>query len=327
MKVIFAGSPLIAVPALEAIIAEHEIILAGVLTNPDTSKGRSGKLEPTDVGAVAEKISKQFFAAGKPALEILKPEKLDSAVREQIAALNPDLLVSFAYGRIFGPKFLSLFPMGGINVHPSLLPKYRGATPIPAAILNRDSETGISIQKIAPEMDCGDILAKEIVQLNGRETTENLNKIMAEKAAGLLPRVLKDIAAGKTHETPQNHAEAGYCSLIKKEDGIIDWNLSALEIDARIRAFDPWPLCSTTYAGQLLYILEAVPIDAEISEKQPGLVFDKDKKQGILIQTGNGVLAVKALQLQGKKPLEWLAFLNGSRNFIGSRLGVQETGN
>ena len=321
MKVLFAGSPGIAVPALEALSREEGITLA-VLTNPDSPKGRKagqGKAEPTEIGAAAEIISARLAAGGKQPVPVFKPLKLDAGAREEISAFGPDLLVSFAYGKIFGPKFLALFPLGGINIHPSLLPKYRGAAPIPAAILNREAETGISIQKLAPEMDSGDILAVERLQLTGRETTGSLGEIMAQKAAQMLPAVLKDIAAGKARAAPQNHSEASYCSLLVKEEGLIDWNKSAAEIDARIRAFDPWPLCWTIHEGRQLFILKASAMDT--GPGTPGLVLGIDKGRGILVQTGEGALAVTELQYQARKALEWRAFLNGSRNFTGSRLG------
>jgi methionyl-tRNA formyltransferase len=327
MRIIFAGSPAIAVPALEAAAAlaansPADFSLAGVLTNPDSPKGRGGKSGPTDIGAAAARLSAEFAAQGKPSPAVLAPEKLDTAARERIAALKPDLLVSFAYGRIFGPKFLALFPLGGINIHPSLLPAYRGPTPIPQAILNRDAQTGITIQRLALEMDCGGILLQESVPLNGRETTASLSELMAQKAALMLPEALRGLAAGTLREEPQNHALASYCSLIAKEDGLIDWNKSAAEIDARIRAFTPWPLCWTTHKGEQLFILQAEPFaDAAVRDsRDPGRVLDIDKQRGILVQTGKGILAITALQYRAKKALEWRAFLNGARNFTDSVL-------
>jgi len=315
MRVIFAGSPAIAVPSLEAICNIKEIELCGVLTNPDTPKGRHGAPVPTEVGDAAEKLVSV----------ILKPAKLDVAAREQVSALKPDLLVSFAYGRLFGPKFLSLFPLGGINIHPSLLPKYRGPSPLQAAILNRDTVTGITIQTLAAEMDCGDILAAEQLQLTGRETALSLGALAAEKAAQMLPDVLKKIASGTVQKTAQNNDLASYCSLVSKEDSIIDWNKSAFEIDARIRAFDPWPLCRTIHNGRELYILKADVYKggdfSEIPPKKPGLVLDTAGKHGIMIQTGDGILCVTELQYQAKKALFWRDFLNGARDFSGSLLG------
>ena len=324
MRVLFAGSPAIAVPSLETLCAMHgsgEIELAGALTNPDSPKGRRGALQPTEVAEAAAKISRQFEERGSAGFPVLKPEKLDSSAREQVCALKPDLLVSFAYGRIFGPKFLALFPLGGINIHPSLLPKYRGPSPIQAAILNRDAETGITVQTLAPEMDSGDILAREHLRLTGGETTGSLGEIAAQKAAQMLPETLKAIAGGKSRAEPQNHGEASYCSLISRDDGLIDWNRSAVEIEARIRAFDPWPLCRTIHKGLELFILKA-GVKKDLScERQAGFVLGIDKKDGILVQTGEGVLAVTELQYQARKALFWRDFLNGARDFSGSILG------
>ena len=326
MRILFAGSPAIAVPALEALITSGSsggFTLAGLLTNPDSPKKRSGKPEPTDCAAALERRAACLEA---PAIPLLKPEKLDGTAREQVAALKPDLLVSFAYGRIFGPKFLALFPLGGINIHPSLLPKYRGPTPIPAAISNRETETGITIQKLAAEMDSGDILIQETVPLGGRETTASLSGTMAEKAAQLVQAALRGIAGGTLRARVQDHSAATYCSLITKEDGIIDWNLSAVEIDARIRAYNPWPLSRTIHGDREILILKAeAPEETVIPHVLPGEVLGKDNEKGILIQTGRGILAVRELQYQAKKALEWKAFLNGARNFIGARLGWHET--
>jgi methionyl-tRNA formyltransferase len=289
--------------------------LAGLLTNPDSPRGRSGRPEPTECAAAIEGLASQCV--------VLKPEKLDSAARVLVAELKPDILVSFAYGKIFGPKFLSLFPLGGINIHPSLLPKYRGPTPIPAAIINQDAETGITIQRLAEQMDSGDILVQEKLLLDGRETTASLSETMAQKAAELLPVALRGIAAGTLQARAQDHSAATYCSLIEKEEGLINWNRSALEIDAGIRAFDPWPLSWTTHGELRLFIHKAEPWrQGEETGKEPGEVLGKDKDKGILIQTGQGVLAVSQLQYQGKKAMEWKAFLNGARNFLGAKLGT-----
>ena len=312
MRILFAGSPDIAVPSLEAVYRQDGIELAGVLTNADSSKGRHGALFPTDIAEAAQKMT---------GIPVLKPEKLDASAREQVAALKPDLLVSFAYGHIFGPKFLALFPLGGINVHPSLLPKYRGPSPIQAALLNRDAETGITVQMLAAEMDRGDILAAEKIELSGRETAGSLSELAAQKAALLLVSVLTQIKDGTAVKTAQNHEEAVYCKLISRDDGLIDWSLSAAQIEAKIRAFDPWPLCRTIHKGRELYILKADIFKGQIQEKSSGQVLGIDKENGILIQTGDGILSVTQLQYQAKKALAWRDFLNGARDFIGSQLG------
>jgi len=321
IRVFFAGSSAIAVPSLEALAFKDGVELAGTLTNPDTPKGRSGTPEPTEVGYAAQKILRQYEKQGKAAFPVLKPAKLDAPVREQISLLKPDLLVSFAYGRIFGPKFLALFPLGGINIHPSLLPKYRGPSPIQAAILNRDTVTGITVQRLAQEMDSGDILAVEQFQLMGGETFGSLSEVVSGKSANLLLEVLGNIADGKAEGTPQDHGKASFCSVIKKDDGIIDWKMSASQIEARIRAFDPWPLCRTVHNGRQLFILKADVFKDKDTGVKPALVLGIDKQAGILVQTGEGILAVKELQYQAKKALYFPDFLNGARDFEGSILG------
>ena len=333
MRVLFAGSPEIAVPALKALCAIEGIELAGVLTNPDTPKGRHGAPQPTDVGeaAVALYAGTQSASCGEAsrAIPILKPEKLDAFAREQVGALKCDLLISFAYGRIFGPMFMALFPLGGINIHPSLLPKYRGPTPVQAAILNRDKVTGITVQWLAKEMDCGDIIIQEELPLSGKETADSLSVVIAAKAAVMLPEALKKIATGNARGIPQSEIKtsAGYCSLISKEDGQIDWGRSTEEIEAKIRAFTPWPLCRTIHDGRELIILKAdvfnddeTAVLAKLAGK-PGQVLGSDKNYGILIRTGKGILAVTQLQYQAKKALFWRDFLNGARDFSGSILG------
>jgi methionyl-tRNA formyltransferase len=319
ISVIFAGSPAIAVPALRA-LANLESAgvcrLAGVLTNPDAAKGRGGKSAPTETAAAALDLD--------PRPPILKFEKLDGDAREAAAALKPDLLASFAYGKIFGPKFLALFPLGGVNVHPSLLPRWRGAAPIQAAILHGDAETGVCVQRLAAEMDCGEILARERFPLSGRETALSLGKAAAEKGAALLAGVIRRAAAdGKLPAgEAQDETAAVYSALITREMGRIDWNAAAAEIDRKIRAFTPWPPCVTRFSGEDIYLLEGRPFldDAGSAEALPGTVLGTDRQRGILIQTGGGVFAAEKLQFPARKALDWRSFLNGTRNFIGSRL-------
>ena len=290
MRVVFAGSPAIAVPTLEAVCAMPDVELAAVLTNPDSPKGRHGASEPTDIGAAAGRLVATKFSVAK--LPILKPQKLDAALRKALAALKPELLVSFAYGHIFGPKFLALFPLGGINIHPSLLPRYRGATPIQAALLHRDHETGLSIQWLAREMDSGDLLYQERIPLSGRETTESLSAFMAIKAAAALPTVLSAIARGnkvsegRVESRPQT-GDVSYCASITKDQGRIDWTQSAEAIDAQIRAFTPWPLSWTLHGEQYLHLLEAVPYtEAPYTEAPVGMVLGIDTRAG----TSGGLL-------------------------------------
>ena len=334
MRVLFAGSPAIAVPSLNA-LSELEaegghVVLAGLLTNPDRAR-RHGYSEPTDVSAAALALDAARKERGLAPIIQLKPEKLDESFREEVSALAPDLLVSFAFGRIFGPRFLALFPRGGINIHPSLLPKYRGAAPIPAAILAGENETGICIQKLALEMDAGDILASERLELSGRETTSSLTQTVSERAAIMLRKLLLDFDPALAAARPQE-GKAIYCREMKKEEGVIDWKKSAVDIDAQIRAYTPWPLSFTHLGKDTLFILEAraleqkaAPVPPDTQGSLPGMVLGTDRETGILVQTGSGVLAVSRLQWQAKKALDWKAFYSGRKNsasaFIGSRLG------
>jgi len=334
MRILFAGSPAIAAPSLCALseleLEGNGIVLAGVLTNQDSRKGRRGQDEPSDISAAASELDVQRRERGFSPIPQLKPEKLGAQARKEVAALSPDLLVSFACGHFFGPRFLALFPLGGINVHPSLLPKYRGASPIPAVILCREKETGICIQKLAPEMDAGDILSADSFELSGQETASSLCETVARRAALLLRELFLNFDSAFASARPQE-GEAVYCREIKKEAGLIDWNKSSDEIDAQIRAYTPWPLSFTRLGEDLLFILEGQPLGTQAaaaaelpsaaSRPPPGTVLGTSRNFGILIQTGNGILAVSRLQWQAKKALGWKDFCNGARNFIGVRLG------
>jgi methionyl-tRNA formyltransferase len=310
VRVLFAGSPEIAVPALEAIAARHRLV--GALTNPPSAKGRGLALSGTPVAAAAA-------ALGVP---VLSPERLGPAEREAVAALGPELLVVFAYGRIFGPKFMALFPKGGINAHPSLLPRWRGCAPIPYAILNRDPMTGVSVQYVAPRMDSGDVLATREIALDGTETTESLSGLSAGIGAELLVSVIDGIEAGTARGEPQDEPAATYCAALTKDGGLVDWGSSSLEIDARVRAFHPWPGAWTTFSGERLALLTARPCPGDASASEPGTVLSVDKSKGIMVQTGEGQLALARLQLRGKRPMDFKDFANGARGLIGTRLGA-----
>jgi methionyl-tRNA formyltransferase len=266
-------------------------------------------------------------AAAELGLPVFQPEKLDAAFRASVRELSPDILVVAAYGKIFGPRFLACFPRGGINLHPSLLPRYRGPCPINAAILGGDPETGITIQSIALEMDAGDIIAQEKIPLTGKETAPALTETAAKKGAEVLARVLDQIAAGTAVYTRQDASLATCCGLLSREQGKINWNDGAVHIERMIRAFDPWPGAWTLFRGEPLRILAAEPLpepqalDAGGPRPGPGEVLGVDTNRGILIQTQNGLLAVRELQLQSKKAMNFASFINGVRGFTGSVLG------
>lgn len=321
MRVLFAGSPDIAVPSLIRASFEHEIV--GVLTNPESAKGRGLALERTPVAEAA-------FDLFGDRVPILAPERLGGEARETVAALGADILVSFAYGRIFGPKFLALFPKGGVNVHPSLLPRFRGPAPIPSAILARDSSTAITVQRLALEMDSGDILGQLVVPLSCTETAEDLSEVAAIMGADLLSLVLEEIQEGRERPRAQE-GESVYCSMLRKEDGLIDWKASLLDIDAKIRAFYPWPGAFTYFRGMRLNVLEAFPFphvtfaagpsSLDFEDPVPGTVLGLDKSRGIMVQTVDGLIALRRLQVQHKKALPYREFANGMRDLVGVVLG------
>lgn len=318
IKILYAGSPEAARITLEKLVdlqtsCGFEIV--GVLSNPPSAKGRHKDLIPTPVAAFAN----------EKGIPVFTPEHLDSAARDQIRPLGAELLVCFAYGHIFGPKFLEMFPLGGINLHPSLLPKYRGCTPVPAAILNRDNQTAVTIQTLGLKMDEGDILAQTIVDLKGTETGESLLNYSAEEGAQLISSLLSETS--KNRKLPAGKAQSGeasYTGIITKEDGKINWNESAVVTEAKIRAYYPDPGCWCVENGTTLRILEARLFsgncEADVEGAAAGSVLAFSKSDGILIKTGDGILAVRKLQKQGKNAMDYKSFMNGARNFIGTIL-------
>ena len=329
IKVLFAGSPDAARLTLEHLFNAQSTCgfeIAGVLSNPPSAKGRHKDLIPTPVAA---------FASEK-GIPVFTPPHLDGQSREEIKPLGADLLVCFAYGHIFGPKFLELFPLGGINLHPSALPKYRGCTPVPAAIINRDKQTAVTIQTLSLKMDEGDILAQTMVELNGTETGESLLNYSAEEGAKLICEVIKQAnELGKLPEGKPQSGEASYTGIITKDNARINWNESAEVIAAKVRAYYPQPGSWCMENGQPLRILEACVYTGAASTKAAsdgdvaasngdsaasGTVLEFSKTDGILIKTENGILAVKKLQRQGKNAMDYKNFMNGARNFIGTVL-------
>jgi methionyl-tRNA formyltransferase len=320
LRILFAGSPDIAVPSLVRLSLEHEII--GVLTNPESAKGRGMAVAGTSVA----RIARERFGEGFP---ILAFERLGAEARQAVEALRPELLASFAYGRIFGPKFLALFPSGGVNVHPSMLPRHRGPTPIQAAILARDPETAVTVQRIALEMDSGDILAAARIPLGGRENADDIAEVAAVLGADLLAGAIEDIASGRERPEPQR-GEPSYCAMLSKEDGIIDWDAGVLDIDARVRAFSPWPGAFAFLNGLKLDLLESYPFPGEtfaagpssldFEDPVPGTILGLDKARGIMVKTKDGLIALKRLRLQNKKALPYKEFANGIRDLAGAVL-------
>ena len=315
MRIVFAGTPDFAVPALD-VLTDGE--LCAVLTAPDRRAGRSGALR-------APAVKRAALARG---LSVLQPERLGRRFAAEVARLRPELLVAVAFGKIFRPSFLDLFPRGGLNVHPSLLPQLRGPAPVPAAILSGARRTGVSVQRLAAEVDAGDVLAQRALPLDGTETSASLAPRLAKIGAALLREVVDAVAAGEARAQPQDAAAATYCPLLRKEHGRIDWRQPAVAIERAVRAYDPWPRAFTTWQGRQLLVLEAAVErgegEAALPQAVPGQVVAVDRRHGILIRTGARRLWIKRLQLQGKKPLDWRAFANGHPAIAAARLGPPE---
>jgi methionyl-tRNA formyltransferase len=310
MRVLFAGTPSIAVPSLRAVAGAHEV--CAVLTAPDRPAGRGRAPRPSEVKEAASGLGLRVIEAGR----------LDPAVHEAVRALAPELLVVVAFGRIFRREFLDLFPRGGINLHPSLLPRHRGPSPIAAAILAGDRETGVSVQRIALEVDAGDLYAQRALPLAGDETTGSLTPVLADAGAALLAETLASIAAGTALAAPQAGAPTR-CRLVAKADGVVDWAEPAALIERKVRAYDPWPRATTAWRGRALVLLHtrlpAGTVDAG-ADAAPGTVLGPST-EGLLVRAGDGPLAVRRLQPAFGRPMDWRAFLNGHPDIAGSRLG------
>ncbi|HDQ13388.1 MAG TPA: methionyl-tRNA formyltransferase [Sediminispirochaeta sp.] len=310
MRVLFAGTPSIAVPALERLHRDHEVV--AVLSNPDRPKGRGKRLE-------APPVKQRALELGLP---VLQYSSLKGEARREIAALNPELLAVFAYGKIFGPKFLSIFPWGGLNVHPSLLPRYRGSIPIVATIVNGDTVGGVTVQKIALDLDTGDIILQKEIPLEAHTTTPELEEQASVIGAELLSRAITELENGTARAVRQYEAEASYCRKLSKGDGRIYWGLPSVMIDRMVRAYIPWPKAHTFWRGRRLQVFET---ESAVQERdgtiQPGTVVGIDREKGILVQTGRGGLYLRRLQLEGKKPMDWNEFINGNKDLVGSILG------
>ena len=309
MKVVFMGTPDFAVGTLEAIIeAGHEVVL--VVTQPDKPKGRSGALQfpPVKECAVAHGI------------EVFQPTKI--RLEENVDFLRKyeaDIFVVAAFGQILPKSILDMPKYGCINVHASLLPKYRGAAPIQWAVINGDPVTGVTIQQMDIGVDTGDIIVAQELAISEDETGGGLFDKLAVVGAEACLEALEQIANGTATRTPQNHEEATHVSMISKEFGMIDWNKSAVEIERLIRGLNPWPSAYTKLDGKTFKIWKA-SVKAEDTDAKPGCVC-KVAKSSLEVQTGDGVLSLEEVQLEGKKRMEADAFLRGYQVEEGTLLG------
>ena len=301
------GTPDFAVPVLSRLIDERHDIVA-VYSQPDRPSGRGRKLVPTP--------TKRF--AGERGIEVRQPKSLRPEDEcEALASLSPDVVVVAAYGLFLPPEVLNVPPLGCLNIHPSLLPRYRGPSPVVTAILNGDDETGVTIMKLDEGMDSGPILAQTKVALADRETTPGLTRRLFDMGADLLVDALPHWSSGDIQATSQDESRATFTPLVKKEDGEIDWNTSAARIARMLRAYEPWPGTFTYWDGKLLKILGATSM---AGNAPPGQVVGLDRG-GVGIGTGDGLLAVYRLQSEGRRPSDVHDFVRGYPDFMGAELG------
>jgi len=309
LRLVFMGSPRFAVPPLEYLLAEKYQV-AAVYTQPDQPAGRGRSL-------LASPVKQAAAARG---LRVVQPASLKAAgALERLKGLEPDVIVVAAFGQILPRSVLALPRLGCINIHPSLLPRFRGASPVASAILAGEDFTGVSIMVMDEGLDTGPVLARAQTPISPGDTTGSLTARLSWLGAWLLGEVLVGWSRGELTPRPQNDDEATYCNPIAKGEGEIDWRLPAADIWRRVRAFNPWPGCYTRWRGKSLKIIEAAPLD-EASPAKAGEVVALESKAGFGVATGDGILGVYRVQLEGKKAMSAGEFLRGQREFIGAVL-------
>ncbi len=312
-RVVFMGTPAFAVPVLQALAASEEAEVAAVYTRPDRPKGRGRAVEMPAVKGCALGLS----------LPVFQPPSLrNEAAQEQLAGLNPDVIVVAAYGQLLPPAVLNAPSLGCLNLHPSLLPKYRGASPVAAAILDGAAVTGVTLMLLDEGMDTGPIVAQLEHPLSGKETAGNLTAALFQSGAELLLDTLGPWAAGKITAKPQDGTLATVTRRLERGDGEADWKTPAQELERRCRAFDPWPGLYTNWDGKTLKLLEVEPLPATAAEEvAPGVVVALDEGETpIGVGAVDGVLGLKSLQLEGRRAVSAAEFLRGYPQFVGAQL-------
>jgi methionyl-tRNA formyltransferase len=345
MRLVFFGTSDFSVPILEALISNFEV--AAVVTQPDRPSGRNHALQAPPV--------KQWLMMhdAQSTVQVLQPEKLDANCKLQIANLKPDVIVLAAYGKIIPQSFLEIPPHGFINVHPSLLPRWRGASPIQNTILSGDQQftassgtpptavAGVTIIKMDEQVDHGPIIAYSILHIAySKITYKELEKELSELGAKLIVEALPKYVAGEIKPMPQDHSKATFCKLLKKEDGHVDWHKSALEIERMVRAYDPWPGTFTSYQLQVpmaapsrildkvgttsykLKILKARILHETIGcagDARPGALWATEQGE-LAVNSTPGSLVLLEVQPAGKKEMSGKDFLAGHREVIGKVL-------
>ena len=307
------GTPDFAVPSLQALLdADPEAVgrVVGVVTQPDRPKGRGGRLTPPPVKVLAER-------AGLPVIQPLKMK--DPAFLDTLRGWTPDLIAVTAFGRILPPVVLDLPPMGCVNVHGSLLPRYRGAAPIQWAVINGDSETGITTMLMDPGMDTGPMLLREAIAILPTDTAGDLAARLAPLGGRLLVETIAGLKTGTITPTPQDDAQATPAPMLKKEDGDLDWLNEAASLADRVRGLTPWPGAYTFYGTERWQIWRAQAEPVGCAEAAPGTVLEATK-EALRIAAGKGSLLILELQPASGKRLSVKQFLAGHEVKIGSRL-------
>lgn len=331
MRIVFFGSPDYALPTLQRLLADPGVEVVACVTNPPRRRGRSGSLVPTEVGAAAA-------AAGVPVWE---PPRLTRRETAELSALAPDVGVLAASGHLLPRHLLAAFPHGVLNVHASLLPRHRGASPVAAAIRAGDRHSGATIMQLVRELDAGPVLAQVATPIGPFDTTATLTERIAALGAELLLGTLPGWVAGTVTAVPQDDAAATYAPRLAKGDGAIDWSRPATEVWRLVRAMHPWPLATTTYGGTPLTVHEAWPLPdrgpAAGAGAAPGTVIAGDgqplepetfdrwgrppRSARALVACGVGALALLRVQRPGKRPTAIEDYLNGDPMLIGAHLG------
>ncbi|TCS84360.1 methionyl-tRNA formyltransferase [Tepidibacillus fermentans] len=309
MRIVFMGTPDFAVPSLQSLV-DHGYNVVGVVTQPDRPKGRKQILTPSPVKELAIKLG----------LEVFQPERIkrEEAI-EHVLSWKPDLIVTAAYGQIIPEPLLFTPKFKAINVHASLLPKYRGAAPIHQSIIHGEKETGVTIMYMVKELDAGDILSQAKVVIESDDTVGTLHDKLSQVGKNLLIETIKKIEEGTIHPIPQDDHLATYAPMIKREDERIVWNKTSTQIYNQIRGMNPWPVAFTTYKGQNVKVWWAEPFPYH-HETEPGTILRVTKDQ-LLVATKDGAIELKEIQPAGKKKMDIVSFLQGAQVQEGEKLG------
>ncbi len=308
MRVVFMGTPEFAVPALQALIEHHQVI--GVVTQPDKQRGRGKKVQFPPVKEKAVEYNLPVYQPVKA-----RDEEFTAVLKE----LNPDVIVVAAYGQILPESILNIPRYGCINIHGSLLPKYRGAAPIQWAVLDGEEKTGITTMYMEKGLDTGDMIDKAELVLDAKETAGTLHDKLMVMGAELLLDTLQKLEKGTAVRTKQDDSKSCYAKMLTKDMGRVDFTKSAVEIERLIRGMNPWPSAYTAMDGKTMKLWDADVISCGVSE-EPGTVIDVTK-DAIVVAAGKDALALKEIQLAGKKRMKVSAFLLGYHVEKGTKLG------